>query len=360
MGGGALVSPATHPRDDVTSERLLVVDARSGSFSDATIAALPSRLRAGDLLVVNDGATLPGSLAGSVHGEPIDGRLDESAARSVEARIVEAREDGSFEVLLFGAGSWRDRTEDRPAPPRVAVGETIRFDGVVARVERVHPASPRLVDLRFDVTGAELWSRLYRAGKPIQYSYLARPLELWDVQTPYASRPWCAEMPSAGRPLAWSLMLEARRRGIRIARLTHAAGISSTGDDALDRLLPMTERYEIPAETVEAIARTRREGGRVIAIGTTVARALEGCAIAHDGELVAGRGTTDLILGPEHRPRIVDALLTGMHEPTESHYKLLLAFAPRPLVEAAHAHATREGYLTHEFGDSSLWFTART
>jgi S-adenosylmethionine:tRNA ribosyltransferase-isomerase len=346
MGGGALVSPATYPRDDVTSERLLVVDARSGSFSDATIGALPSRLRAGDLLVVNDGATLPGSLAGSVRGEPI------------EARIVEARDDGSFEVLLFGAGSWHNKTEDRPLPPRVSIDDAIRFEGLVAHVARVHPTSPRLVDLRFDVSGAELWSRLYRAGRPIQYSYLARPLELWDVQTPYASRPWCAEMPSAGRPLAWSLMLDARRRGVRIARLTHAAGISSTGDEALDRLLPMAERYEIPAETIEAIAQTRREGGRVIAIGTTVARALEGCAIAHDGELVAGRGTTDLILGPEHRPRIVDALLTGMHEPTESHYKLLLAFAPRALVEAAHAHATREGYLTHEFGDSSLWFTA--
>jgi S-adenosylmethionine:tRNA ribosyltransferase-isomerase len=346
MGGDAIMSPATFPRDDVLGERLLVVDAKSGSFFDATIGALPSRLRAGDLLVVNDGATLPGSLAGTAAGE------------SIEARIIEVHDDATFRVLLFGAGSWHDRTEDRPPPPRLALGETLHFDGISAHIVFVHPASPRLVDLEFDVAGAELWSALYRMGRPIQYSYLARPLELWDVQTPYASRPWCAEMPSAGRPLAWSLILEAKRRGIGIARLTHAAGISSTGEAALDSLLPMNERYEIPIETVVAIEKTRREGGRVIAIGTTVARALEGCAIAHDGTLVAGRGTTDLVLGPDHRPRIVDALLTGMHEPTESHYRLLLAFAPPALVEAAHAHASREGYLTHEFGDSSLWFTS--
>jgi S-adenosylmethionine:tRNA ribosyltransferase-isomerase len=326
---------------------MLVVDPSSGTFTDATIGALPSRLQAGDLLIVNDGATLPGSLSGTANGA------------FVEARILSVSDDERFTALLFGAGSWHDRTEDRALPLRLDEGAELHFEGVSARIVRVHPASPRLVDLRFDRKGAALWSALYRAGRPIQYSYLARPLELWDVQTPYASRPWCAEMPSAGRPLAIGILIEAKRRGVRIARLTHAAGISSTGDAELDALLPMAERYEIPEQTVRAIERARREGGRVIAVGTTVARALEGCAAAHDGELVAGPGTTDLVLGPEHRPRVVDALLTGMHEPTESHYRLLLAFAPRALVDSAHAHATRAGYLTHEFGDSTLWLTSR-
>ena len=338
------MSPARFPRDDLGAQRLLVVDAHAGSFLDTTIAGLPSRLRAGDLLVLNDAATLPASLRGTSRGAPI------------EARLLEACADGSFRALLFGAGSWRDRTEDRALPPILVEGDVLDFDGLTARVVRVLPDSPRLCDLRFDARGAALWAALYRAGRPIQYAYLNRPLELWDVQTSYASRPWCAEMASAGRPLSWGLLLEARRRGVGIASLTHAAGISSTGDAALDALLPMAERYEIPEATVAAIRRVHQEGGRVVAVGTTVARALEGCAASHDGELVAGRGTTDLVLGPDVRPRIVDALLTGMHEPSESHYRLLHAFAPRALIAAAHAHAETEGYLTHEFGDSSLWF----
>src|SRR6185503_15959730 len=106
-------------------------------------------------------------------------------------------------------------------------------------------------------------------GRPVQYSYLEGPLELWHVQTLYAGRPWAAEQPSAGRPLTASVLRALEESGVRLAALTHAAGISSTGDAALDALLPLPERYEIPAATVAAIARARAGGGRVIAIGTT-------------------------------------------------------------------------------------------
>ncbi|MFO0755652.1 MAG: S-adenosylmethionine:tRNA ribosyltransferase-isomerase [Byssovorax sp.] len=338
------MKPARHVRDDSLRDRLLVIDPRDRSITDARVADLPSLLRAGDLLIVNDGATLPGSLAGRT-----------ASGAAVEARLVAERAPGLYTAILFGAGDWRMRTEDRPPPPPLAEGAVIDFGSDLhATLAEVSPHSPRLVALSFREQGDALWAGIYRHGRPIQYSYIDRPLELYHVQTAYASRPICAELCSAGRPLTWGLLLDLARRGVRVARLTHAAGISSTGDPALDARLPLPERYEIPAETIEAIREARARGGRVIAVGTTVTRALEGCALAHGGALVPGPGVTDLVLGPRTPLRVVDGIFTGVHEPTESHYELLSAFAPEPLLREAHAHAEREGYLGHELGDSCL------
>jgi S-adenosylmethionine:tRNA ribosyltransferase-isomerase len=231
----------------------------------------------------------------------------------------------------------------------------VRFgDDLSAAIDRLSAFSTRLVEITFAEQGARLWTALYRRGRPIQYAYIKAPLKLWHTQTRYASRPFCAELPSAGRPLSWELLFELMRRGVHIASLTHAAGLSSTGDPALDARLPLPERFEIPEETVKAVRDAKARGGRVIAVGTTVARALEGCAALHHGELVAGAGITDLILHGGFRPKVVDGLLTGMHDPTESHFELLSAFAPEALLRRAHAHAEEAGYLCHEFGDSSL------
>jgi S-adenosylmethionine:tRNA ribosyltransferase-isomerase len=162
------------------------------------------------------------------------------------------------------------------------------------------------------------------------------------------------EMPSAGRPLRWSLLLDLQKRGVQLATLTHAAGLSSTGDDDLDRALPLSEPYDIPAATVAAIDSARAIGKRVIAVGTTVVRALEACALANRGRLVAGPGEADLRIGTGFVPQIVDAMYTGIHEPDTSHFRLLQAFAPTTLLERAWSHAAHEGYSIHEFGDSSL------
>jgi S-adenosylmethionine:tRNA ribosyltransferase-isomerase len=211
------------------------------------------------------------------------------------------------------------------------------------------------VALRFAVSGDELWDALYREGRPVQYAYLAHELPLWAVQTVYAARPWAFEMPSAGRPLSWQTLLALRRKGVRWASLTHAAGLSSTGDPAIDAALPLPERYEIPAATARAVAETQARGGRVVAVGTTVVRALEGAAAAaRDGVLRPGGGETDLIITPAFRPRVVDGILSGAHAASESHFRLLAAFAGRALLAAAAAHAERAGFLTHELGDSML------
>jgi S-adenosylmethionine:tRNA ribosyltransferase-isomerase len=342
---------AAWPREQSEAERLLVVDPAAGTMADFAVRDLPSRLRAGDLLVVNDAATLPASL----HGHATDGA-------PVEVRLLGPAEGGTWTAALLGAGNWRWRTEDRPAPPPLPVGSVLQFGaapgdsgpGLRATVAGVSDVSPRLVRLAFDRDGDDLWSAVYRSGRPVQYSYVRAPLALWHVQTAYASRPWAAEAPSAGRPLTWRVLLEARRRGIALAAVTHAAGLSSTGEAALDAALPLPERFDIPAQTVAAVTRARAAGGRVVAVGTTVVRALEGAAGARGGRLAAGEGSTSLRIDRHFRPRVVDGLLTGMHQPGESHFDLLQAFAPEPLLQAALAHAEREGYLAHEFGDSCL------
>lgn len=340
MSAATSFVPAPHPRGRLLDEKLLVVDTAHDEFRDARVADLARFVDAGDLVVVNDAATLPASLRGRTKdGEP------------VEARLVEPPFDRRARAILFGAGDWHTKTEDRKAPPILLAGDTIVFDGLGATVVRVDFESPRFVELAFDASGDELWRRLFAAGRPIQYSYLDRELSLWDVQTAFASRPFAVEMPSAGRPLGWSLLADLQKKGVRLARLSHAAGISSSGDPKLDRRLPFPERFDLPRATVSAIATAKREGKRIVAVGTTVVRALEGCAALYDGALVAGEGETDLRIGPSHRLRIVDAVLSGIHEPGSSHFSLLEAFAPQELLLRASAHAAAAGYLTHEFGD---------
>lgn len=340
MSAALSLTPASHPRGDVRGEKLLVIDAKANRFSDSRVGDLARFVAAGDLVVMNDAATFPASLRGRTrNGDPI------------EARLTEPPFEGRARAILFGAGDWHAKTEDRRAPPRLAPGDSIAFDGLTARVVRVDGKSPRLVELSFSEQGDDLWKGLFSAGKPIQYSYLDRELALWDVQTPFASRPFAVEMPSAGRPLAWSVLFDLQKKGAKIARLSHAAGLSSSGDPDLDARLPFAERYDLPHETLSAIAETKRNGKRVIAIGTTVVRALEGCASSHSGALVSGPGETDLRLSARHVPRIVDAVFSGTHEPGSSHFELLEAFAPRELLMRAAEHAHARGYLTHEFGD---------
>jgi len=361
------MTPArTYPeqRDDV---RLLVIDpaAPDGTgLRETRTPALPDLLAPGDLLVVNDAATLPASLRGAdENGRPVEVRLiaarggwrSEGGASLSPLRSSPMR----FAAVLFGAGDWHTRTEDRPPPPELADGARLHFGALRATVGRHATLSPRLVDLRFDGDGDALdadalWSALYKEGRPVQYAHLAHDLPLWAVQTVYATRPWAFEMPSAGRPLSWEILLALRRRGVRWASLTHAAGLSATGDPAIDAALPLPEAYEIPAATARAVAETRARGGRVVAVGTTVVRALEGAAQQHGGVLRAGRGETDLRITPAFRPRVVDGILSGAHAAHESHFQLLAAFAGSDLLAAAASHAERAGFLTHELGDSML------
>ncbi len=346
--------PAHAPPSQRDHVRLLAVDPRAARASDFPFVHLAELLAPGDLVVVNDAATLPASLAGTTaDGAAIElrlvtGRLADTAHPS------DPGNDALWQAAVLGAGDWRTPTEHRPLPPSLPPGARLGFAGGLGAEVLGHAAlSPRLVTIRFDRSGDALWQALYAAGKPVQYSYLGSDVALWSVQTAFAARPWAVEMPSAGRAITGAVMCALRQRGVDIAWLTHAAGLSATGDPAIDEALPLPERYEIPAGTVRAIARAHARGARVIAVGTTVVRALEGCAATH-GSLQPGHGVTDLLIGPSFRPTVIDGLLTGMHEPTSSHFRMLQAFAPRALLDASWAEATRLGYRGHELGDTCL------
>ncbi|HEX5053599.1 MAG TPA: S-adenosylmethionine:tRNA ribosyltransferase-isomerase [Planctomycetota bacterium] len=338
------MSPATAPRHGTI--RLLHL-AADDTLTEGTLADLPQLLRPGDLLVCNDAATLPASL------RAVTGR-----GEAVELRLCGQTGEHDHLAVVFGAGDWRDRTEDRAPPPRLRIGDQLSVGDLRATIVATDAVAPRLVTLQFDRAGAALWRALYAAGRPVQYSYLDRPLDLWDVQTVFAARPWAVEPPSAGLALTWELLLELRRAGVAFARVTHAAGISSTGDAALDARLPLAERYDVPAATVAAIAEARRRGSRVLAVGTTVVRALESAARRGGGTVIAGTATTDLRLSETTPLLVVDGILTGMHEADTSHFALLGAFVRRERLHALAARATELGFLAHEFGDVALILAA--
>ncbi len=328
---------------DETRGRLLHVDLRQGAIADTRIESLPELLRPGDLLVVNDAATLPASLHGTVGGEPI------------ELRLAGEEPDGTWRAVAFGAGDWRTPTESRPPPPALTPGDSLHLGpGFRAQVISRSELSPRLLRIRFETSPDRFWSALYLHGRPVQYAYEPIPLSLARVQTPYAARPWASEMPSAGRPLRLDLLARLRARGIRLVWLTHAAGLSSTGDPALDAALPLPERYEIPPSTVAAVAEARRSGGRVVAVGTTVVRALEGAASSAGGDLRPGAGITDLRIGRGFEPRVVNGLLSGIHGRDSSHFELLSAFLPGAFAMLYTLHVIAGRYRGHEFGDSTL------
>ncbi len=338
------MKPSRWPRSQPLNNRLLVIDGATQSWTDARVADLTSFLNPGDLVIVNDAATLPAAFFARTE-----------AGDRLEVRLVNHEHGTRFLAVLLGEGNWRTRTEDRVGPPVLKTGARLQIEGspLKAQILETSVLSPRSVTLEFNLDESATWREMYRAGHPIQYSHLNGDLELWDVQTAYASRPWAMEMPSAGKPLQWKLLLDLMRHGVNLAALTHAAGISASGDPVLDALLPLPERYDLPLATVEAIDSTHNQGGRVIAIGTSVTRALEGNYARH-GKLAAGLGMTDLILQPGFERQIVDGILSGMHEATETHFRLLSCFLDESLLQAAVEHAEASGYLSHEFGDSCL------
>lgn len=338
------MSPAIQPIQRPHDAKLLVVDDQ-GRLEHVPRGAFGALLQHGDLLVANDAATLAASLVG-IH-EPTGSRIE---LRLAGADALPPANGQRFRAVLFGEGDYRTRTEDRPAPPRPSLGDRLLLGPLVAVVERTL-GHERLVEVRFCGSPAEMWEGIARHGRPIQYAHMTSPLAIWDVWTRIAGRPVAFEPPSAGFVLDWQLLAEARRRGVAFATLTHAAGISSTGDPQLDAQLPFDEAYRIPHSTAALIRRTRSNGGRIIAVGTTVVRALEDAA-AEDGTVRAGKGIARHRIGSATRLRVVDAILSGTHEAGTSHYELLHAFTDAATLSRADRELAARGYRTHEFGDS--------
>jgi S-adenosylmethionine:tRNA ribosyltransferase-isomerase len=325
---------ATEPPEDrglARDEVRLLVSTPEG-HRHARFYDLATFLEPGDLLVVNRSATLPASL-------PARGPV------------------GSFLLNLstdYGQSLWLAEPRwdtGRPGPLPLAPGETIQVADRPARLVAPYPGLPRLwfVEMAGGAEGA-----MACCGAPIRYKYVNRPYPLQAYQTLFGDRPGSAEMPSAARPFSDRVVASLRARGIEVAGLVLHTGVSSLEVEA-DRVEEQTlypEPFRVPAATAAAVHAARAEGRRVIAVGTTVVRALES---AWDGEAVRpARGFTRLYVHPGREVRSVDGLLTGLHDPLASHLAMLYALAGEELVRAAYAEAVREGYLWHEFGDSHL------
>jgi S-adenosylmethionine:tRNA ribosyltransferase-isomerase len=326
-------------RDEV---RMLVAGPQ-GRLRHARVRDLPGALEPGDLLVVNSSATLPAAL----DAVRMDGRL-------VPLHVGGELDDGRWVVEL------RRPAQDGPVRDARA-GEELRVgSGVVLVLEETYPepgaARSRLWAAR-PSRPVDRLAHLRQHGRPVAYSHVDGSWPLADRQTVFATVPGSAEMPSAGRPLSERVVLGLVARGVSIAPITLHCGLSSP--EAHEP--PVPEQLEVPATTARLVNETRAAGGRVVAVGTTVVRALESAVVPGVGgnRVVAACGWTDLVLGPERPARVVDGLLTGLHEPEASHLLLLEAVAGAELVDAAYAALTRpgvdgEGYLWHEFGDTNL------
>ena len=221
-----------------------------------------------------------------------------------------------------------------------------------ARLVASHPGLPRLWFVQVE---GDLRRAMEQAGTPIRYGYLEAPYPpLADYQTFFSQEPGSAEMPSAARPFTARVVDDLRAKGISLAGITLHSGVSShelEADEVEEQVL-YAEPFAVPERTAEAVTAARREGRPVIAVGTTVVRALES---AWDGERVRpAAGFTRLLIHPGRPVKSVDGLVTGLHDPLASHLALLYALAPKELVRAGYEEAVREGYLWHEFGDSHL------
>jgi S-adenosylmethionine:tRNA ribosyltransferase-isomerase len=316
-------------RDDV---RMLVARGADGPLTHARARDLPDFLHAGDLVVINTSATLPAALpARRANGTELELRLSTPLPGAPDDRwVVELRKgDDPFR------GARAGETLDLP-------------DGAQARLEAPYLSGPRLWAARLQLP-EPLMAYLARHGAPIRYRYVPEAHPLADYQTAYAIEPGSAEMPSAGRPLTPAVLTALVAKGVSVAPLILHTGVSSP--ERGER--PYPERYSVPPSTARLVEATRRWGGRVIAAGTTVVRALETVA-RPDGTVEAAEGWTALVVTPDRGVRAVDGLITGWHEPEASHLDMLHAVAGRRLIERSYAAALQAGYLWHEFGDLHL------
>ena len=305
-------------RDDVA---LLVASRHDGRLVHAAFRDLPRFLEPGDLLVVNTSATLPAALPAG------DLELHLSTWTAPGRWLVELRTGGGER---FRGGREGDRI---PLP-----------EGRAATLLARH-AGRRLWLAEVEVDDAYL----RRHGRPIRYGYVPREWPIDAYQTVFSLEPGSAEMPSAGRPFTTELVTKLVSAGVLVAPLTLHTGVSSPEHDEP----PYAERYRVPAATARLVNAVHGWGGRVVAVGTTVVRALETVA-RPDGTVREGQGWTSHIVTPEAGVRAVDGLLTGWHEPESSHLKMLEAIAGRELLERSYCAATKHRYLWHEFGDVHL------
>lgn len=314
-------------RDEV---RLLVTTPQGHTHT--TFTHLADFLEPGDLVVVNRSATLPASL-------PATG------------------DQGPFLLNLstnYGAGLWLAEprwSPSEPGPLPLNPGDQIQIGDQTLQLVAPYPGLPRLWFIR---TEADLCTMMHTSGSPIRYGYVTEPYPLAAYQTIFAKIPGSAEMPSAGRPFTQRVLQSLHQRGVKLAGITLHTGVSSLEieEEQVEAHPMYAEPFHVPVATARLVNATRQDGHRVIAVGTTVVRALES---AWDGSKVCpARGFTRLFVYPARGVHVVDGLVTGLHDPLASHLAMLYAIGGRDLIQDSYREAVQQGYLWHEFGDSHL------
>jgi len=312
--------------------RLLLVDA-AGEERHRSIADLPARLRRGDLVVVNDTRVIPARLFARRPG----------ATATIELLLVERHDAVEWDCLVRPGRRARPGTRLELEPGLDAEVVAKREDGR-HRVRFSQPIEPHL-------------ARLGHVPLP---PYVARPDEPADretYQTIFAREPGAVAAPTAGLHFTPELVTALAARDIELAKVTLHVGIGTfkpINAELVHEHRMERERYVVPPSTAEAIAAARREGRRVVAVGTTVVRTLESAAAANDGRVEAGGGASELFITPGYRFRVVDVLLTNFHLPRSTLLLLVSAFAGRDRVLAAYREAIERGYRFYSYGDAML------
>ncbi|MGD7022973.1 S-adenosylmethionine:tRNA ribosyltransferase-isomerase [Rossellomorea vietnamensis] len=314
-------------RDDV---RLMVMDGE-GVYHER-FSSLPDFLEKGDLLIFNNSRTIPAVLKAK------------ACKHEVEIRLSRQLDGRTWEALIWGG--------------LYSAGYELTLVNGVKAVITGNAADKPLITISFSIEGAELMDYIYRYGEPIRYEYIESDWPLEAYQTAYASVPGSVEMASAGRAFSWKMFDKLKEKGVETAFLTLHTGLSYYGKDRWPDPNKHPEAFHISEETAELVNSVKEAKGRVIAVGTTVVRALE-TAADDAGRLTATEGITNLYIKKDHQLKAVDGLVTGLHEPEATHLEMLSAFASPHRLFAAYREALKKGYLWHEFGDVNLILSER-
>jgi len=315
--------------------RLMVSRTAAGELSHHAFTELPDLLLPGDLVVVNNSATLPAAVTVTAG----------IGAAPLTVHFSTAMPDGDWLVELRSGHGHATTPSDTGEP-----GQRIELSGGVV-LSLTSRFSRRLWRARLS---AAVIPYLLRHGCPIRYSHVPRAWPIDAYQTVFATWPGSAEMPSAARPFTAEIVTRLVSRGIVVAPVTLHTGVSSLegGED------PYPESYDVPAATARLVSLTRRNGGRVIAAGTTVVRALESAAVRDEAsgeyQVRAAAGWTSYVVTPQTGVAVVDGLLTGLHEPRSTHLWMLAAVTGADLLGRCYRAAADFGYRWHEFGDVHL------
>ncbi len=315
------------------SVRMLVAHRSSGALVSSTFRELPDFLEPGDLVVINTSGTIPAALEATM-----------SDGTSLMVHLSSELDTARWVVELRRKVGGSTQRWSGPIPSRhlrLRGGATMELEEPYGPGERLWVATLHLDE--------PVLSWLETHGRPIRYGYVHRTWPIESYQNVYATEYGSAEMPSAGRPFTTEIITRLVAKGVGVAPVLLHTGVASLEDDEV----PYPERVQVPLETAERVNSAHRLGHRVIAVGTTVVRAIESCA-TRDGEAVAFNGWADLVISPERGLRVTDGMVTGWHEPVSSHLLMLEALIGRGLLEDSYHAALVQGYRWHEFGDTHL------